>query len=70
MSMFKMYDLNEKDGFVEYDLSKSPDDPWWSYKPLSYLDLSSNVLQELPNDIKMFEDLSVLNVISANSINC
>lgn len=62
MSLFTMYDLNQTDGFVNYDLSKSPDDPWWSHKPLNYLDLSSNVLQELPEDIKIFEDLNVLNV--------
>ncbi|KAI4461761.1 leucine rich repeat [Holotrichia oblita] len=51
---------------VEYDLSKSPDDAWWSYTPLNYLDLSSNILDQLPENIKMFEDLSVLNLQDNN----
>lgn len=62
MSIFTMYESDDKNGFMEYDLSKSPDDAWWSYKPLNYLDLSSNVLDKLPENIKIFEDLTVLNV--------
>ncbi|GJQ71783.1 hypothetical protein Trydic_g11476 [Trypoxylus dichotomus] len=68
-SIFKMYNLNENDGLVEYDLSKSPDDAWWNYKPLNYLDFSSNTLQELPDDIKIFEDLTVLNLQDNNLAN-
>nr|XP_022917612.1 leucine-rich repeat-containing protein 40-like [Onthophagus taurus] len=59
-TMFTMY--NDDENIVSYDLGKSPDDAWWSFKPLNYLDLSSNTLQEIPIDIKMFEDLTVLNL--------
>ncbi|KRT78958.1 hypothetical protein AMK59_7353 [Oryctes borbonicus] len=68
-SIFTMYNMNENEGFVEYDLSKSPDDAWWSYKPLNYLDLSSNAFQELPDDIKMFEDITVFNLQDNSLIN-
>lgn len=57
--MFSMYDIEVEH---EYDLSKTPDDPWWSFAPLVYLDLSSNTLQLIPSAIKMFEDLTVLNL--------
>ncbi|KAI4461767.1 leucine rich repeat containing protein [Holotrichia oblita] len=66
MSIFTMYESDGKNGLVEYDLSKSPDDAWWSYTPLNYLDLSSNILDQLPENIKMFEDLSVLNLQDNN----
>lgn len=60
--MFSMYEVRGDETLVTYDLSKTPEEPWWSFKPLTYLDLSSNVLQCIPGDIKMFEDLTVLNV--------
>ena len=60
--MFTMYNSDKQVGFVDYNLDRSEDDTWWSYKPLTYLDLSSNVLREIPGEISMFEDLTELNV--------
>lgn len=57
--MFTMYET-EVDN--ELDLSKPSEEPWWTFSPLIYLDLSSNVLQKLPPAIKMFEDLTVFNL--------
>uniref|UniRef100_A0A1Y1KX67 Disease resistance R13L4/SHOC-2-like LRR domain-containing protein n=3 Tax=Photinus pyralis TaxID=7054 RepID=A0A1Y1KX67_PHOPY len=57
--MFTMYETEVEN---EVDLSKPSEEPWWSFSPLIYLDLSSNVLQKLPSAIKMFEDLTVLNL--------
>lgn len=47
---------------VSCDLSNTPEEAWWSFTPLTLLDLSSNVLQSIPKEIKTFEDLSVLYV--------
>lgn len=47
---------------VSCDLSNTPDEAWWSFSPLTLLDLSSNALHGIPKEIKTFEDLSVLNV--------
>lgn len=47
---------------IKYDLSKSAEEPWWEMKPLTYLDLSSNTLIELPSKIGTFEDLLYMNV--------
>lgn len=57
-----MYDVQGDPTIVSFDLSKPPEDPWWSFNPLTYLDLSSNVLHCIPKEIKIFEDLTVLNV--------
>ena len=62
--MFTMYDLTPEDTATYIDFDKKPDEEnWWHFKSLTYLDLSSNVLQEIPGKIGMFEDLTVLNVI-------
>lgn len=57
-----MYDLEQEDTNVDYSRGKCVEDSWWSFKPLTYIDLSSNVIRELPGDINIFEDLTVLNV--------
>lgn len=57
-----MYNLDKEEMKAEVDFGKQDSEPWWNFEPLNYLDLSSNVLQEIPGNIKMFEDLSVLNV--------
>lgn len=60
--MFSMYELGHDEVAVELDFNKQESDPWWNFKPLTYLDLSSNVIQELPAQIGVFEDLTTLNV--------
>lgn len=60
--MFSMYELGQDEVAVELDFNKQESDPWWNFKPLTYLDLSSNVIQELPAQISVFEDLTTLNV--------
>lgn len=60
-----MYDLTPEDTSKFIDFNKTQDEEnWWQFTPLSYLDLSSNVLQEIPGKIGMFEDLTILNVIN------
>lgn len=60
--MFSMYERGGDEVVVEIDFNKQDTDAWWNFKPLTYLDLSSNVLQEIPSQISMFEDLTTLNV--------
>lgn len=60
--MFTMYDLDKDEMQVELDFNKQESEPWWTFQPLTYLDLSSNVIQAMPANIKIFEELSVLNV--------
>lgn len=57
-----MYELDKEEMQVEMNFNKQDEEPWWSFEPLTYLDLSSNVIQEIPANIKLFEDLTVLNV--------
>lgn len=57
-----MYELDDKDTNIDYDFGKSPEDSWWNFKPLSYLDLSSNVITDIPTNISMFEELKTINV--------
>lgn len=70
--MFTMYDLTNENE-INIDLSRvvKEEDAWWSIKPLTHLDLSSNVLTILPKEISMFQDLMVLNVsIAYNTLYC
>ncbi|CAG9860792.1 unnamed protein product [Phyllotreta striolata] len=61
--MFAMYELTNENE-INIDLSRTIDegDAWWSIKPLTHLDISSNVLTAMPKDINMFQDLLVLNL--------
>lgn len=63
--VFSMYDIG-KDAVANFDMSKDTEENWWSFKPLTYLDCSSNVLTDIPTDIKLFEDLTVLNLQDNN----
>lgn len=61
--MFTMYELQKDEVQTELDFDKQQEgDRWWSFEPLTYLDLSSNSIQQIPGRIKMFEDLNTLNV--------
>lgn len=59
-----MYDMeNEQNINLDFGHRPSRDEEvWWNFQPLTRLDLSSNVLTTIPEDIGMFQDLSVLNV--------
>lgn len=63
-----MYERTADDAIsLEFDKAvvvddEADDNNWWTFKPLAYLDLSSNVLRNIPSEIGMFEDLTVLNV--------
>lgn len=61
--MFTMYKIEDQGPI---DLSKPTEDAWWSHKPLIFLDLSSNVLKSIPEDLGMFEDLTTLNLQDNN----
>lgn len=61
--MFQIYEL-DGDETNNYDLGKTSEDSWWNFKPLTYLDLSSNVIAEIPINISIFEDLTTVNVRS------
>lgn len=60
--MFKMYETGGSESVKHFDMSKGTDDPWWTFQPLTYMDISSNVLVDIPPEIKMFEDMTVLNL--------
>ncbi|XP_018577027.1 leucine-rich repeat-containing protein 40 isoform X2 [Anoplophora glabripennis] len=66
--IFTMYELT--DGIaVNVDFnraSKDDEEVWWNMKPLTNLDLSSNVLTNIPEKISMFQDLTVLNLQDNN----
>lgn len=64
--MFSMYELDRDEVNVELDFNKQESDPWWNFKPLTYIDLSSNVILDIPAQIGMFEDLTTLNVSTEN----
>lgn len=57
-----MYDLDKDDLQLDMDFNKEEKESWWNFQPLTYMDLSSNVINEIPSSIKMFEELTVLNV--------
>lgn len=47
---------------------KSEDSEWWNQKSLNNLDLSSNVLTSISNEIECLQDLEILNVSSFTGI--
>lgn len=58
--MFKMYEFSDQDytNHVSFDRhSDENEDTWWNFNPLTYIDLSSNLLQEVPKEIEMFGSL-------------
>lgn len=57
-----MYDLEKDELQTEINFDEQDGEKWWSFEPLIYLDLSSNSIQQIPDKIKMFEDLTTLNV--------
>ncbi|KAJ8967536.1 hypothetical protein NQ314_002851 [Rhamnusium bicolor] len=66
--MFTMYELTDENA-VNIDFSrtsKEDDEVWWNIKPLTHLDLSSNVLTNIPVQIGMFQDLTILSLQDNN----
>ncbi|ERL85345.1 leucine-rich repeat-containing protein 40 [Dendroctonus ponderosae] len=68
--VFTMYDEEDLPNGVSLDFNQScKDELWWNIKPLTNLDLSSNVITELPGKIGIFQDLLTLN-LHDNSLTC
>ncbi|XP_028142541.1 leucine-rich repeat-containing protein 40-like isoform X2 [Diabrotica virgifera virgifera] len=61
--LFSIYELTNENE-INIDLSRpvKEEEAWWNIKTLTHLDLSSNVLTNLPKQIGMFQDLVVLNL--------
>lgn len=58
-----MYELTDDIAVnVDFNRASKDDEVWWTMKPLTNLDLSSNVLTNIPGKISMFQDLTILNV--------
>lgn len=67
--LFTLYDVTEgNDVNLDFNHAQKDDELWWNFKPLTNLDLSSNVLTEIPGQISMFQDLTSLNVRFCNRI--
>ncbi|KAJ8912934.1 hypothetical protein NQ315_017265 [Exocentrus adspersus] len=66
--IFSMYELTDENAVnVDFNrVAKDDDEVWWNMKPLTNLDLSSNVLTNIPGKISMFQDLTVLNLQDNN----
>ncbi|XP_050303394.1 leucine-rich repeat-containing protein 40-like [Anthonomus grandis grandis] len=64
----KLFGMHEEPGYIpdpilEFPSNDHQDIPWWLHKPLTSLDLSSNVITEIPNKICMYGDgLTYLNL--------
>ncbi|XP_044755833.1 leucine-rich repeat-containing protein 40-like [Coccinella septempunctata] len=68
--IFKIYEFTDEDYTDHVDFSRNSDeneDSWWNFKPLNYLDFSSNQLQEIPSEIGMFESLEIF-ILQDNNI--
>lgn len=61
--LFSIYEVTNENE-INIDLSRpvNEEEAWWNMKPLTHLDLSSNVLIHLSKEIGMFQDLIVLNL--------
>ncbi|KAJ8984995.1 hypothetical protein NQ317_016906 [Molorchus minor] len=65
--MFTMYEsTDEKTTDIDFSRTPKDDEVWWNIHPLVYLDLSSNVLICIPEQIAIFQDLTVLNLQDNN----
>ncbi|XP_060528637.1 leucine-rich repeat-containing protein 40-like [Cylas formicarius] len=61
--IFTMYDLTDENAVnVDFNRVAKEDELWWNLKPLMNLDLSSNVLTEVPGQISIFQDLTIFNL--------
>ncbi|KAL3268782.1 hypothetical protein HHI36_007880 [Cryptolaemus montrouzieri] len=63
--VFKMYELSDQDYSNHVDFNKTSDENeenWWNFKPLTYIDFSSNQLQEIPSEIEMFTTMETANL--------
>lgn len=60
--LWKIYEPDKAELALDYRINNADVQPWWSFQPLQHLDLSSNCLTDIPNNIKMFQELLVLNV--------
>lgn len=67
--LWSLYVPDTEETTLNYRINNTEEQPWWSYQPLQNLDLSSNCLTDIPSDIKMFENLLVLNVSKQNIFN-
>lgn len=68
--VFKIYEFTDQDYANQVDFSRNSDeneDTWWNFKPLNYIDFSSNQLQEIPTEIEMFESLETF-ILQDNSL--
>ncbi|XP_058053974.1 leucine-rich repeat-containing protein 40 [Anopheles bellator] len=62
--VWNLSDSDENEKEVRYDLVRPPqeDDSWWNQKSLTSLDLSSNTLTVISENIQNLADLTVLNL--------
>ncbi|XP_030749929.1 leucine-rich repeat-containing protein 40-like [Sitophilus oryzae] len=68
--LFSIYDFTDENVVnLDFNRPDRDDELWWNLKPLTNLDLSSNVLTEVPGRIATFQDLTIIN-LQDNSLTC
>lgn len=61
--VFKMYELSdeERSHYLDFDKKSEYEENWWNFHPLIYIDFSSNMINNLPENMEVFETVQTAN---------